>query len=44
MDAPTSEVGYTLASTRRGDHEVYIDGWWLWGKIIKYRINVTADL
>jgi hypothetical protein len=25
MDTPTSEVGYTLATTRRGDHEVYMD-------------------
>jgi hypothetical protein len=23
MGIPTSEVGYTLATTRRGDHEVH---------------------
>jgi hypothetical protein len=23
MGVPTSEVGYTLATTRRGDHEVH---------------------
>jgi hypothetical protein len=30
MGAPTSEVGYTSATTRRGDHEVYMDMWWHW--------------
>jgi hypothetical protein len=28
---PTSEVGYT-ATTRRGDHGVYMDMWWYWKK------------
>jgi hypothetical protein len=32
MGAPTSEVGYTSATTRRGDHEVYMGMWWKWGK------------
>jgi hypothetical protein len=32
MGTPTSEVSYPLATTRRGDHEVYIDMWWHWGK------------
>jgi hypothetical protein len=32
MDAPTSEVGYTSATTKRGDHEVYMDMWWQWKK------------
>jgi hypothetical protein len=27
MGAPTSEVGYTSATTRRGEHEVYMDMW-----------------
>jgi hypothetical protein len=31
MGAPTSEVGYTSAKTRRGDHEVCMDMWWHWG-------------
>jgi hypothetical protein len=25
MGAPTSEVGYTSATTKMGDHEVYMD-------------------
>jgi hypothetical protein len=28
MGALTSEVGYTSATTRRGDHVVYMDMWW----------------
>jgi hypothetical protein len=39
MGAPTSEVGYTLATTRRGDHEVYMDMWWRWGKTIYFHVN-----
>jgi hypothetical protein len=27
MSAPNSEVVYTSATTRRGDHEVYVDMW-----------------
>jgi hypothetical protein len=27
MSAPTSEVGYTSATSRWGDHEVYMDMW-----------------
>jgi hypothetical protein len=35
MGAPTSEVGYTSATTRRGDHEVNMDmGWHLTEKVI----------
>jgi hypothetical protein len=30
----TSEVGYISATTRRGDHEVYMVMWWHWGKNI----------
>jgi hypothetical protein len=30
MGAPTSEGGYTSATTRRGDHEVCMDMWWHW--------------
>jgi hypothetical protein len=26
MGAPASEVSYTSATTRKGDHEVYMDG------------------
>jgi hypothetical protein len=36
MGAPTSEIGYTTATTRRGDHEVNIDRW-LIGKKKKER-------
>jgi hypothetical protein len=32
MGAPTSEVGYTSATTMRGDHEVYMDMRWHWGE------------
>jgi hypothetical protein len=39
MGAPTSEVGYTSATTRRGDNEVYI---WACGGIGKNNIGVKA--
>jgi hypothetical protein len=32
MGAPTSDVGYTSATTRRRDHEIYKDMWWGWRK------------
>jgi hypothetical protein len=40
MGAPNSEVDYTSATTRRGDHEVYVDMWWYWEKktFAKYHI------
>jgi hypothetical protein len=28
MGAPTSEVGYTIATTRRENHEVHKNKWW----------------
>jgi hypothetical protein len=30
MGVPTSEVGYTLATTGREDHEFIRDMWWHW--------------
>jgi hypothetical protein len=30
MGAPTSDVGYTSATTRREYHKVYMDMWWHW--------------
>jgi hypothetical protein len=45
MGAPTSEVGYTSATTRRGDHDVYMDMWWHWKKkiyIYIYYINLFS--
>jgi hypothetical protein len=40
MGAPTSEVGYTSATIRRGDHEDYMDIRWLWkGEEKKRRKN-----
>jgi hypothetical protein len=27
---PTSEVGYISSTTRRWDHEIYMDMWWHW--------------
>jgi hypothetical protein len=32
MGVPTSEVGYTSATIRTGDHEVYMDIRRYWGK------------
>jgi hypothetical protein len=32
MGTPKSEVGYTSATTRKGDHEVYVSMWWHWEK------------
>ena len=31
MGVPTSEVGYTIATTRRENHEVHKNRWWHWG-------------
>ena len=32
MDVPTSEVGYTIATTRRETTEVHKNVWWHWEK------------
>jgi hypothetical protein len=32
MGVPASEIGYTAATTGRGDHEVHKDMWWHWKK------------
>jgi hypothetical protein len=37
MGARNSEVGYTSATTRRGDHEVYMDVWWHWGEFTNFK-------
>jgi hypothetical protein len=34
MGAPTSEVGYTIATTRRENNELHKDRWWHWGEKI----------
>jgi hypothetical protein len=39
MDIPTSEVGYTSATTGRGDHQVQTDIWWHWVKKFKKNKN-----
>jgi hypothetical protein len=45
MGAPTSKVGYTSATTRRGDHVVCMDMWWHWKKtVIKHERAVEMDL
>ena len=31
MGVPISEAGYTIATTRREDHEVHKNRWWHWG-------------
>jgi hypothetical protein len=44
MGAQTSEVGYTSATTRRGDHEVYMDMRWHWGgKILDLDVGSTES-
>jgi len=30
MGVPTSEVGYTIATTTRENHEVHKNMWWHW--------------
>jgi len=30
MGAPNSEVGYSVATTRRENHEVHKNRWWHW--------------
>jgi hypothetical protein len=39
MGVPTSEVGYTSATARRGDHEVRMNMWWHWrgGGVLLFR-------
>ena len=32
MGVPTSEVGYTIATARRENHEVHKNRWWHWRK------------
>jgi len=32
MGVPTSEVGYTIATTRKETTKVHKNMWWLWGK------------
>jgi hypothetical protein len=39
MDAPTSEVGYTSATTRRGTMKSKRDMWWYWGKKLGKRVR-----
>jgi hypothetical protein len=35
MGVPTSEVGYTIATTRRETTKVHKNMWWQWGEDIK---------
>jgi len=35
MGVPTSEVGYTIATTRRETTKVHKNMWWHWGGKIK---------
>jgi hypothetical protein len=42
MGALNSEVGYTSAKTRRGNHEVYRDMWWHWNKK-NYSVSKVKD-
>jgi hypothetical protein len=41
MGLPTSEVGYTLSTTGRGDHKSIRDMWWHWGKI--FAVNIFMN-
>jgi len=40
MGIPTSEVGYTSAMQRMGDHEVQKEMWGHWGKKKKKKIQL----
>jgi hypothetical protein len=41
MGIPTSEVGYTIATTRRENHEVHKNRWWHWrGKNISQHCHL----
>jgi len=43
MGVPTSEVGYTIATTRRETTKVYKSMWWQWGgQYILHRKKQTA--
>jgi len=39
MGVPTSEVGYTIATTRRETTKVRKNMWWHWGKYIHTHIT-----
>jgi hypothetical protein len=42
MGAPSSEVGYTSATTRMGDHEVYVGMWGHWEVTIKLGARIDS--
>jgi hypothetical protein len=44
MGAANSEVSYTSASTRRWDHEVYMDMWWHWKIKVYSPLVMTQEL
>jgi hypothetical protein len=40
MGVPTSEVGYTIAKTRRETTQVHKNMWWLWRKKNPFHIYI----
>jgi len=40
MGVPTSEVGYTIATTRRETTKVHKNMWWHWGEKKKVYVNL----
>jgi hypothetical protein len=43
MGTPTSEVGYTSAINRRGNHEVHMDMQWYWREREREREREKSD-
>jgi len=43
MRVPTSEVGYTIATTRRETTKVRKNMWWHWGQKIKIIISYSES-
>jgi len=52
MGVPTSEVGYTIATTTRERHKVHKNRWWHWGEkkksenrfILQFRWYMSTEL
>ena len=44
MGVPTSEVGYTIATTRRENHEVHKNRWWHWRGGKKNITHITQQV
>jgi len=42
MGVPTSEVGYTIATTRRETKKVHKNMWWHWGRKKNIKIYIKT--